>query len=148
MASINFLQGSEWIYWFLGVSASRNERAFFSSPSRVIYRAGLFLCFGLILIISVNRIWPLVNLIDGWKSLWKKLDFAYAIALELEAEVQGRLTLFAWPPCLTEKPLRRCQQQHHSRLKAFSVPLSLFLLIFSPHVILSSSFFDLLQIFA
>lgn len=76
MASINFLQGSEWIYWFLGVSERRNESCFFFlSPSRVIYRAGLFLCFGLILIIPVYRIWPLVSLIDGWKSLWRKLDF-------------------------------------------------------------------------
>ena len=76
MASINFLQGSEWNYWFLGVSERRNESCFFFlSPSRVIYRAGLFLCFALILIIPVYRIWPLVSLIDGWKSLWRKLDF-------------------------------------------------------------------------
>lgn len=37
-------------------------------------------------------------------------------------------------PCLTEKPLRRCQQQQSLKFKAFSVPLLLFLsFFFSPY---------------
>lgn len=61
--------------------------------------------------------------------------------MELEAEVQVRLTPVRVAPCLKEKPLRGCQQQQNLKLEADSFPLSL---LFSLLAILSSHFLDVL----